>query len=128
MIRTFEETVTGPAPDGWTKGYVTLQLYSPEQRLPIEAWRRDAFAVHERETWDGKEAVLTHAPTGLRINSFGTVDDAVECADKIQALADWGAIDKRFDTGSDLFPKVRDVVDTIKNRTFEVVGSPRGQS
>ena len=116
MIREeFIETVVERPPEGWTLGHVTLQLYGPEERIPVEAWRLKAFAVHERMGSEGKEAVLTHAPTGLRVNSFATMDEAAECAEKIMPLADWAAVTKRFDTGSDLFPKVRDVVEAIKS-------------
>ena len=118
MIREeFIETVVERPPEGWTLGHVTVQLHHPDERLPVEAWRRGAFAIHERVGPNcEKEAVLTHAPTGLRVNSFATMDDATECADKIEPFADWGAITKKFETGSDLYPKVRDVVDAIKGR------------
>lgn len=125
MIREeFIETIVERPPEGWTLGHVTIQLYYPEERIPVEAWRKGAFAVHERMGWAGKEAILTHAPTGLRINSFSTMDDAAECAEKIEPLTDWGAVEKKFDTGSELFPKVSDVVEAIKDRP-RVVGTPR---
>lgn len=121
MIREeFIETIIEKPPVGWTLGHVTLDLHYPDERTPVEAWRRNAFAIHERIGSDGKEAVLTHAPTGLRINTFATMDDAAECAEKIEPLTDWGAINKKFDTGSELFPKVRDVVENIKGRPAPV--------
>lgn len=123
MIRQeFIETVIEKPPSGWTLGHVTLDLHYPDERIPVEAWRRGAFAIHERVGSDGKQAVLTHAPTGLRINAFATMDDAAECAEKIEPLTDWNAIKQKFETGSELFPKVRDVVDEIKNRTLDPVG------
>lgn len=116
MIRDeFIETIVERPPEGWTLGHVTLDLHYPDERIPVEAWRRNAFAIHERVGSYGKEAVLTHAPTGLRIYSFSTMDDAVECAEKIEPLTDWSAINKKFDTGSELFPKVRKVVESIKD-------------
>jgi hypothetical protein len=116
MIRSqFIETVVGSPPEGWTLGHLTLQLYRPEERIAVEAWRRGAFAIHERIDSEGnREAVLTHAPTGLRIDSFPTMDDAAECAEKIEPLADWSAISKRFESGSDLYPKIREIAYKIK--------------
>jgi hypothetical protein len=115
MIREqFIEIVEGSPPEGWVLGHVTLQLYGPEERVAVEAWRRNVFAIHERESCEGKEAVLTHAPTGLRIDSFPTVDEAAECAEKIEPFADWSSINKRFDLGSDLCPKVREVASAVR--------------
>lgn len=123
MIREeFFETIIEKPPAGWTLGHVTLDLHFPEQRIPVEAWRRGAFAIHERTGSDGRRSVLTHAPTGLRINEFATMDDAAECGEKIEMLTDWNTITRKFDTGSDLFPKVRDVVDAIKARSGDVGG------
>lgn len=122
----FIETVVEAPPEGWTLGHVTLTLHSPEERIPVEAWRRGAWAVHERISRGEKFAVLTHAPTGLRINDFPTMDAAAECADTIEPFADWTSITKKFDTGSDLYPKVRAVVDSINDRIFDAVGG--GQS
>ncbi len=119
------DTVVGVPPEGWTIGHFTLQLYGPEERLPVEAWRKGAFAIHERINRDGtKEAVLSHAPTGLRINSFETMDECAECAEQIEPFADWGSITKKFDTGSDLYPKVRDVVEAVKWRHDAVGNAP----
>lgn len=127
MIREeFLETIIEKPAAGWALGYVTLDLHFPEQRIPVEAWRRGAFAIHERVGSSGKEAVLTHAPTGLRITTFSTMDDAAECGEKIEPFTDWNAITKKFDTGSDLFPKVRDVVDEIKARPATVTSAQRG--
>lgn len=129
MIRQeFLTTVVERPPEGWTLGYFTLNLHYPDERIPVEAWRRGAFAVHERVGSDGKQAVLSHAPTGLRINSFSTMDEAAECAEKIEPLTDWNAITKKFDTGSELFPKVRDVVEAIKNRPLDPVGQTGSRS
>lgn len=119
MVREqFLETIVGNPPDGWTLGHVTLTLHGPEERIPVEAWRSGAFAIHEGVGRDGKEAVLTHAPTGLRIHSFATMDDAAECAEKIERLTDWCSVTKRFDGQSDLYPRVRDVVEAIKKRAL----------
>jgi hypothetical protein len=122
----FEETVVENPPEGWTLGHVTLDLYYPPSRIPVEAWRRGAFAIHERIGYnDEKEAVLTHAPTGLRVNGFATMDDAAECAEKIEPLTDWNAIKKMMPLGSDLFPKVKKVVDQIKDRMEAVAVTAR---
>lgn len=127
MIRQeFSETIVEKPPEGWTLGHVTLDLHYPDEHIPVEAWRRGAFAIHERVGSDGNRAVLTHAPTGLRINAFVTMDDAAECAEKIEPLTDWNAITKKFETGSDLFPKVRDVVDAIKDRASSVTSTQSG--
>jgi hypothetical protein len=116
MIRgEFIETIVGAPPEGWTLGHVTLQLHCPDERIPVEAWRNGAFAVHqvEREL-PGR---LTHAPTGLRINDFASMDDAVMCAEKIEPFTDWSAITKRFELGSDgLYARVKEIVDAVKWR------------
>jgi hypothetical protein len=125
MIRQeFMETVLGAPPEGWTMGYLTLDLNYPKERIPVEAWRRGAFAIHEGMNSDGKIAILSHAPTGLRINAFATMDEAAECAEKIEPFTDWNAITKKFETGSDLYPKVRDAVEEIKNRSRAHVSTP----
>jgi hypothetical protein len=113
----FIETIVGTPPTGWTLGHVTLQLYRPEERVPVEAWRCGAFAVHQvqREL----PARLTHAPTGLRIDDFETMDDAVMCAEQIEPFTDWAAITKRFETGSDLYPRVKAVANVVKWRPSE---------
>lgn len=114
MIRErYAETVVGHPPEGWTIGHVTLRLLNPDERIPVEAWRRGAFAVHEAEG-GGR---LTHAPTGLRIWTCRTIDDAAELAERIEALTDWDSIKKEMPPGSDLYPKVRDVIDRMEEAT-----------
>lgn len=110
----YAETVVGAPPEGWTLGHVTLFLRYPEERIPVEAWRRGAFAVHEG---DGG-GLLTHAPTGLRIWSFATMDEAAELAEKIEPLADWGAIKDELPFGTELYPKVRDIIDGMTPMPF----------
>lgn len=110
----FVEIIVGAPPEGWTLGHVTLHLHSPEERVSVEAWRRGAFAVHEVR--GSQPCRLTHAPTGLAINSFETMDDAVMCAEQIESFTDWPAITQMMTTGSDLFPRVKEVVDVIKHR------------
>jgi hypothetical protein len=107
----FVETIMGAPPEGWTLGHVTVQLHGPDERIPVEAWRRGTFAVHEVLL----KAVLTHAPTGLKISNFVTMDDAVMCAEKIEPFTDWSAIKDRFKPGESggLYERVRDVVDAI---------------
>lgn len=113
----FLDTVTGSPPKGWSLGDVIIQIERPKKkRLQVEAWRRGAFALHEREFPDGRETILTHAPTGLRIYSFPSLELTIELADRIEPLADWSAITKKMPLGSDLYPKVRDVIDDIKWR------------
>ena len=116
MIRgSYHETVVGTPPEGWTLGHVTLTLRYPDERIPVEAWRRGAFAVHEVELG----ARLTHAPTGLRIWTCGTMDEAVELADRIEPLADWSAFKEELKgpIGDELYPKVREVIDQMEAAT-----------
>jgi hypothetical protein len=118
MIRQeYLETVIGNPPDGWTLGHVTLNLRNPDERIPVEAWRRSSFAIHEKITADHKQALLTHTPTGMLINAFATMDDAAECAERLEPLTDWSAIKAGMPAGSELFPKVRAVVEEIQDRT-----------
>jgi hypothetical protein len=117
------ETVVERPPEGWTLGHVTLHLHNPDERIPVEAWRRGAFAIHERMDYDGKTAVLSHAPTGLCVNNFASMDDAAECAERLEPLTDWAAISERFEAGSDLYPKVRGIVEAIKDRSRADVGT-----
>ena len=108
----FAETVVGQPPEGWTLGHVTVTLRD-NKRVPIEAWRRGAFAVHEVFS-PNKGGRLTHAPTGLKIWFSGTMDQAAELAEKLEPLADWNAITKALPLGSDLYPKVRQVIDEME--------------
>jgi len=113
----FLDTVTGNAPEGWDKGNVIVHIERPRVRkIQVEAWRRGPFALHEREFSGERETILTHAPTGLRIYSFPSVEQVIELAERIEPLADWSAITKKMPPGSDLYPKVREVVDDIKWR------------
>ena len=115
----FEETVSGSPPEGWSLGHVTLTLKYPDERIPVEAWRRGAFAVHERTKKDWR---LTHVPTGLHIWTAPTADVAAEFAEAIEPLADWDAIKTMMPAGSDLYPKVRAVMEN-----FETRGEPPAQ-
>jgi hypothetical protein len=108
----FSETVIGAPPEGWTLGHVTLTLLNPEERVPVEAWRRGAFAVHEAEG-GGR---LTHAPTGLRIWTCDTMDTAAELAQRIEGLADWESIKKMLPPKTELYPRVRSIIDEIETR------------
>lgn len=103
----FLETVVGSPPAGWTLGHVTICLSYPSERIPVEAWRRGAFGVHQTENPDG--ARVTHAPTGLLIWQARSMDEAAEFCERIEPLADWNAITKVLDTNSDIYPKVREV-------------------
>jgi hypothetical protein len=112
----FAETLVGSAPEGWTAGYVTVTLRNPDRRLPVEAWRRGAFAIHEVLSPTGGFR-LSHAPTGLCIWSFEALEDAVELAEKIEPLADWNSFKKMLPPGTELYPKVRRVIDEIDGRS-----------
>lgn len=117
-------SMEAPPPAGWTLGEVTLTIDRPKKKkIPIVAWRRGAMAVHERVSVGLKEAVITHAPTGLRIYSFPTRDIAAECAEKLEPLADWDRISKKEKVGSALFPKVKKIIDEIDAR---LTGDPVG--
>ena len=106
MIRNeFLETCVGRPSEGWTLGHVTITLKNPDERIPVEAWRKGAFAVHP--TLGG--ARLTHAPTGLSIYHARSMDEAVEFAERIEPFTDWQAIKEKMPSGSDLYPKVREV-------------------
>jgi len=115
-------------PDGWTMGDVTLTIERPKKKkIPVVAWRRGSLAVHDRIAVGLREAVITHAPTGLRIYSFPTREIATECAEKLETLTDWSAISQKQKIGSRLFPKVKKIIEEIEAR-LDHVGSPRGQS
>lgn len=116
MIRNeLIETVVGAPPEGWTLGHVTIQLHGPEERVPVEAWRRGPFAVHEvNREMKGR---LTHAPTGLRIApDFASMDEAVVCAEKIEPLTDWLSIKGPFSSGDSagLYERVREMADAVR--------------
>lgn len=108
------ETLIGIPPSGWTIGHVTIS--GRAARIPIEAMRHGAFAVHEVERMAGNGWRLTHAPTGLQIWTFASVDDAIELAERIESLADWDSIKKEVPHGTDYYPKVRAVIDEIVAR------------
>ncbi len=110
----FIETVVGAPPDGWTLGHVTITLHHPNERIPVEAWRKGAFAVHPTENPNG--ARLTHAPTGLRIHSARSMDEAVEFAERIEPFYDWEAIKEKMPVGTKLYPKVRKIIDEFEAR------------
>lgn len=98
-----------PDRDGWSPGHVTVQLHRPKEKLAVEAWVRGPFAVHE--TVSG--ATLTHAPTGLAIYRFDAMEQAAECAERIEAIDDFASRKKAYPSGSEVYPKVRAVIDEI---------------
>ncbi len=104
-------------PEGWELGHATIQGREGD-REPIEALRRGAFAVHEVRAFAGHLWRLSHAPTGLRIWEFDKIKDATSLAERIEPLTDWGAIKDEMPSGSDLYPKVRAVIDEIKLATY----------
>jgi hypothetical protein len=108
-----EEIIVGSPPDGWSLGHVTVNLLNPEERIPVEAWRRGAFAVHDLSSGGAR---LTHAPSGLRIWSFRTKDEAVEATEAMEPFTDWTAFTEVLPSGTDLYPKVRKIVDEIDQR------------
>ena len=109
------ETVIGIPPPGWSLGHVTINGRNG-QRMPIEAMRHGHFAVHEVERMAGRGWRLTHAPSGLQIWTFPTLEQAIELAERIEGFTDWGAFDKMLPAGTDLYPRVREVVDHIAPR------------
>lgn len=109
----FNTTITGSPLEGWQRGHVSLALRNPPERLPVEAWRHGAFAIHETFGYDGEGARLTHAPTGLAIYTFDTKDQAAECVKHIEPLADWDSIKSEMKSGSDLYHKVRPIIEEI---------------
>lgn len=120
------ETVVGAPPEGWTLGHVTLQLHGPDERIPVEAWRRGPFAVHEINA--AMKGRLTHAPTGLRIVSdFASMDEAVICAEKIEPLTDWLSIKERFGSGGSagLYERVREAADAVRSSQDSVTSGIR---
>lgn len=114
ILEKFTETIAGSPPDGWTIGHVTIKTrYDVE--FAVEAFRRGPFAVHiidisrAYRLWR-----LTHAPSGLMIWTFDTLDQAAELAERIEPLADWGAFVKQIPAGTDLYPKVRDAIAEVE--------------
>lgn len=98
-----------PERDGWSAGQVTIQMRDPKERLIVEAWRRGPFAVHE--TVGG--ATLTHVPTGFAVCRFNEMEQCAECAERIEGFDDFAARDTSYPVGSDVYPKVRTVIDDI---------------
>jgi hypothetical protein len=110
------ETVVGIPPDGWSLGHVTINGRSEDDRMPIEAMRRGAFAVHEVNRIDGRGWRVSHAPSGLQIWTFSTFSEAIELAERIESMTDWGQIKKQLPSGTNLFPKVRAIINEIADR------------
>lgn len=115
----FEEVLVESPPDGWLRGHVTLALRNPEERVPVEAWRRGAFAVHR--TCAGG-ARLSHAPSGLGIWTFDNMDVAAEAAEQMEPLADWNSFTKEVPAGTELYPKVRSIIDKVEDCTVNPMG------
>jgi hypothetical protein len=113
----FNRTISGSPFEGWQHGHVSLALRNPPERLPVEAWRRGAFAIHKTFGYDGEGARLTHAPTGLAIYTFETKGQAAECVKRIEPLADWDSIKSKMQSGSDLYHKVRPIIDEISTNS-----------
>lgn len=99
--------------EGWQRGHVSLALTRPREMVPVEAWRRGAFAIHEAFDNDREVARLTHAPTGLAIYTFDTKEQAAECVKRIEPLADWESIKDEMRRDSGLYKKVRPIIDDI---------------
>lgn len=115
---TFELELVGSPPEGWYTGHMKIFPKHPEhEEGPVitEAWIKGAFAIHL--TKDG-EARLSHIPTGMGIWTFETPDLAAEFAQEIEGLANWHEL-KRQPAGSELYPKVRSVIDRIEALTSE---------
>lgn len=109
---TFELELAGAAPDGWNVGHMKIHAQRPEiEDGPVitEAWTKGAFAIHL--TKDGG-ARLSHIPTGMGISTFETPELAAKCADNIESFANWEEVGPQI-TGSELYQKVRPVIDRI---------------
>lgn len=114
----FVELLTGPAPKGWDRGHVTVTLKDPLEKVVVEAWRHGAFAVHE-VYWPVSGWRLTHAPTGLQIWSCRNIGDALALAERIEPFTAWDEIKEMLPSGTDLYPKVRNVIDGINDATSD---------
>lgn len=108
------ETLIAIPPQGWSIGHVTIQGRSDSDKAPIEALRRGAFAVHEVYSLDGKGWRVSHAPTGLQIWTFDSMDEAILLVESIESFTDWHSISKMLPYGTELYPKVRAEIDRIK--------------
>jgi hypothetical protein len=104
-------------PEGWTLGHVTIQGRDDGDAEPIEALRHGSFAVHEIVGGDDNYWRVSHAPSGLRIWEFRKIKDAIALAERIEAFTDWNAIKGVMPRGSELYPKVRAVIDEIRLAT-----------
>ena len=112
----FVKTLSEPPPEGWERGYVTLYLERPnEDRFPIEAWIHGPFAVHDLT--NGR-ANVTHIPTGRRIYTLDSKEKAVEFVGKVEPLGDWSAIADRMPSGSELYAKVRPIIDEYEDYLY----------
>lgn len=103
----YKETLSDAPVAGWKAGHVTLYLERPLERVPVEAWIRGPFAIHD--LMSGR-ANLTHIPTGRRIYSFDSKLDAAEAAEKIEPLGEWDAINDQMPPGSELYSKIRPIL------------------
>lgn len=107
------ETIIGIPPPGWELGHATINGRADRDREVIEAMRRGAFAVHEVNQIDGRGWRLSHAPSGLQIWTFREMEDAIALAERIENFTDWQTIKKMLPVGTDLYPKVRKIIDEI---------------
>ncbi len=105
-----KSTVNCPVPDGWSLGHATIRGLRGGEKMAIEALRYGAFAVHETISGNWR---LTHAPSGLQIWTFNNQTQAVELAKRIETFTDWNAIKDTLPEGSDLYPKVREIIDEL---------------
>lgn len=105
-------TVRGDVPEGWSLGHATIRGLNHDEKIAIEALRCGSFAVHETI---GGNWRLSHAPTGLQIWTFGSRRQALELAKRIEAFTDWSAIKDTLPKGSELYPKVREVVHELED-------------
>lgn len=105
------ETTDAAPPEGWARGYVTLRLIFPDERVAVEAWQRGAFAVHP--TIRNGEAVITHAPTGTSIWTARSMEEGAKIVERIEPLADWSSV--AVGPKPDLRQKVRDIINEVEH-------------
>jgi hypothetical protein len=111
----YNETISDPPLSGWTTGHVTLYLEGPDERVPVEAWIRGPFAIHELKNG---LANVTHIPTGRRVCSFDNKIQAAEFAERIEPLGDWGSIYKKEPPGSELYKKILPIIDEYEYKAL----------
>lgn len=107
-IRNYFSETIGPPPDGWQSGHVTLQLIHPDERVPVEAWVRGAFAIHG--VVNSELVVITHVPSGKSVWTARDGRDATAIVEQIEPLTAWQTV--KPDTK--LRDRVREIINKIE--------------